>query len=135
MAASVRVIAAGGLVVGALFDLTTAGLASGDGDRLDFSVRASMRRIREGLIIIAVLSGCTGQDGSVGPTGGTGSSGSTGATGAQGPKGDPGQAGTNAVDKGTIAGNVLDVKKQPVAGVVVSTMPASGTARLPTWTG
>ncbi|PYN41413.1 MAG: hypothetical protein DME00_31850 [Candidatus Rokuibacteriota bacterium] len=36
MAASVRVIEAGGLVVGALFDLTTAGLASGDGDRLDF---------------------------------------------------------------------------------------------------
>jgi putative phosphoesterase len=36
IAASVRVIEAGGLVVGALFDLATAGLASVDGDRLDF---------------------------------------------------------------------------------------------------
>jgi len=36
IAASVRMIEAGGLVVGALFDLATAGLASTGGDRLDF---------------------------------------------------------------------------------------------------
>ena len=46
-------------------------------------------------------------------------------SGDDGRDGEPGAPGTNAVDRGTIAGQVVDSAGAPVAGVAIETTPAT----------
>jgi hypothetical protein len=60
-----------------------------------------------------------------GPRGATGPAGPAGQDGTPGQNGTPG---TPGVDKGMIGGTVRDAQKQPIAGVAITTVPASTTA-------
>jgi hypothetical protein len=92
-----------------------------------------MRRFLFSLTIgtLAGAIGCSGADGPTGPAGADGQNGTAGTpgqVGPQGPQGDAGANGTPAVDKGTIAGTVKDAGGLAIAGVAITTTPASGTA-------
>ena len=83
---------------------------------------------------VLLLAACKGADGINGTNGANGANGTNGtngvngANGSTGPAGPVGPGGANAVDKGTITGTVVDALRAPIAGVTVSTLPASTTA-------
>ena len=87
-----------------------------------------MRTMATVAALMLVLAGCKGADGTKGSDGAAGAGGAAGPTGPTGPTGPNGAPGSNAVDKGTIAGTVLDAAHAPVAAVTVATVPASVTA-------
>ncbi|MBW2736742.1 MAG: carboxypeptidase regulatory-like domain-containing protein, partial [Deltaproteobacteria bacterium] len=86
-----------------------------------------LKRGRQMLPLVGVLFLALGCSGDRGPAGSPGQGGEAGVPGAPGTAGEAGAPGTNAVGMGTIQGSVLDEAGAKIAGVTVTTEPATAT--------